>query len=406
MATLIKNVQIPGLTKSKTDVILDKGILRKYKADYKISNTIEGVDLYLIPSFTDLGTYNGEPGHEERETTSSLTLAAANGGYGSLIILPHTLPVADEGTQIESLLRKSGTNGVELLPLGAVSVENKGVDPAEILDMADAGALAFTDGYKAVQSAGLMIRALDYVKRFNNIVINRAADESLVAGGLMHEGKVSTRLGLKANPSISEHIMLMRDIELLRYTGSRLHVWNISTAGAVELIKAAKAEGLDISCSVSYLHLIKNEEVLSGFNAIYKVDPPLRGESDRQALIQGVIDGTIDCITSLHRPWNEEVKDLEFVHARVGAAGLETAFAALWTHASELRDWELLNNCLNVNVRKIFGLKPNEIKWDEEIRGTLVDAGQSFIFDESHIKSKGKNYPFMGEEFPLTIKKI
>src|SRR5699024_2972158 len=179
MTTLIKDVHLPLSSTEKTDVIIKDGILKKYHSSHKPHKTIEGKELYLIPAYTDIGTYNGEPGYEERETLSTLTASAQMGGYGCLLLLPHTLPVADEGSQVRHIERFSGHNNVELKQLGSISVECKGVELAEILDMTTEGAVGFTDGYKPVQSAGLMTRALDYAKRFNSVIVNAPHEISI-----------------------------------------------------------------------------------------------------------------------------------------------------------------------------------------------------------------------------------
>ncbi len=402
----IKDVIIPQLSSEKSDIIIQDGILRKYDEEFKADRVIQGKELYLIPAFTDVGTFNGEPGHEERETLDSLTRAALNGGFKSLIVLPHTDPVADNGSQIRNISRNSGLNGINLYPLGSISRQCEGKDIAEMLDMTREGAVGFTDGYRSVQSSGLLIRALDYAKRSESLIMNHPYDASVINGGLMHEGEMSTRLGLTGIPAVAEELMLMRDISLLEYTQSRLHIWNITTAEAVEMIREAKVKGLNISCSVSYLHLLNTDADLEGYNVRLKIDPVLRSEADRVALVEAVKDGTIDCIDSLHCPWNKEKKDLEFTRSASGAAGLETMFSALWTYEPALRNWELLNRVLNKRPREIFGLEPYEIAWDMPFQGTLVDKGAEFTFDESHKSSNADNYPYIGDVFNILVKPL
>lgn len=406
MNALVKHVCIPLLSEDRKDILIKDGVLREYHSGESYDAEISGENLHLVPSFTDIGTFNGEPGYEERETIESLTKAAAHGGYGELLLLPLTHPVADSGSHLRNIKIYSGLNGVKLSPLGSISCNAEGKEISEILDMTAEGAVGFTDGYRSIQSSGLMIRALDYVKRFQRVIMNHPYDESVAPEGIINEGDVSMSMGLPGIPKVAEILMVQRDIDLLEYTQSRLHVWNISAAESVEIIKQAKERGLDISCSVSYLHLLKNENALKGYDVIYKIMPPLRTEEDRKALIQGVIDGTIDCINSLHCPWNEEKKDLEFVHAESGAAGLETVFPALWTYVEELRDWNLLDNCLNRRPREIFGLRSNTITFNDDFHGIIIDIGRKYTFDESHIKSNSQNYPYLGEELTGFIHQI
>lgn len=403
MRTLIKDVVIPAISNRKQNVIIEDGVLKNFSSEDSYDREIEGEDLVLIPSFTDIGTFNGEPGHEERETLDTLTRAAKSGGFGELILLPLTHPVADNASYIKNIVRSSGLNGIALSPLGCITADAEGNEIAELLDMIEEGAVGFTDGYDSIQSSGVMIRALDYVKRFGSIVLNMPYDNSVAPDGVVHEGKRSTRMGMRGIPSIAETLMLQRDIDLLEYTASRLHVWNVSTAESVEIIRSAKEDGMNISASVSYLHLLETDEAIKGYDEVYKIHPPLRSERDKKALIEGVKSGVIDCITSMHRPWNEEKKMLEFAQSATGAAGLETMLSALWTYAPELRDWQLLNKCLNIRPRKIFGLEPIKMSFDKKSKFTLVDRGSKYTFDESQISSRSKNYPYIGEEFDIKI---
>ncbi|MFN7115611.1 MAG: dihydroorotase, partial [Saprospiraceae bacterium] len=269
----------------------------------------------------------------------------------------------------------------------------------EILDMYAAGAIAFSDGKKSIQHSGLILRALQYVQAFDGVIINHPSDKAIAADGQMHEGFVSTSLGLKGIPSLAEALMLERDLHLLEYTGSRLHVANVSTAGAVELIREAKAKGLRVTASVPVLNLLFTDEAVAEFDVNYKVLPPLRQAPDRDALIQGLLDGTIDCITSNHTPIDEEGKNLEFPYASFGVIGLETAFAAAWTALKGKIKLEQLIEKLAFTPRKIFNLNTPTVEVGQVANLTIFNPEHTWTFSSQDIRSKSNNTPFVGYEF-------
>ncbi|KAK6024711.1 hypothetical protein OSTOST_09474, partial [Ostertagia ostertagi] len=300
-----------AMNASRTESDLDTWTMNTLKKEWaegrivSISSSIENTDnvpeiavpgLTLSTGWVDLFADYCEPGYEHKETIASGLDAARAGGFTDVLLLPNTNPVIDSKSGVQALLQRVAGHTVRLHPLGAVSREIAGKALAEMLDMRAHGAIAFTDGWHPVQNSSLLLKALEYVKAFKGIILQMPVDTSLSAGGLMHEGEISTRLGMPGIPALAETLMVHRDIELVRYTGSRLHITGISAAESVAMIRAAKAEGLDVTCSVTPYHLALNDEALLQYSSLYKVTPPLRSEADRQALIEGLSDGTIDCI--------------------------------------------------------------------------------------------------------------
>ncbi len=296
-----------------------------------------------------------DPGYEYKETLESGAAAAAAGGYTQVFVLPNTRPVADSKSQIEYIGRQSTGLPVRIHPLGAITKGIEGKDLAEMYDMKNSGAIAFSDGTSPVQSPGLFVKALQYIKAFNGVLIQVPVDKSIGSGGLMNESIISTQLGLPGIPALAEEIMIKRDIDLLRYTGSHLHLTGISTANSLELVKTAKAEGLNLTCSVTPYHLFFCEEDLQTYDTNLKVNPPLRSRLDMMALREGVLNGTVDCIASHHLPQDWDNKTCEFEYAKNGMIGLETAFSVVNHLLPELSDNALVK-LFSLNARNIFNL--------------------------------------------------
>ena len=335
---LIKNATIlaPETTYhgKKRDLLIKKGQIVSIRAKIEEPRikTLEAKGTYVSPGWMDLGVHVGDPGYEYREDLQSVTRAAAAGGFTAIAAQPNTHPAIHSKSEVLYLKKSMEDAIVDLYPLGAISQNCEGKDITEIYDMQQAGAIAFTDGKKAVQNGGLMMRALQYVKAIDGIIINPVYDESIAGKGQIHEGEMSTALGMKGIPALAEELMLQRDIYLLDYTESRLHVANVSTAGAVALIAEAKRKGMRITASVPAMNLAMSHEVLADFNTNYKVLPPLREATDIEALVKGLKSGTIDFIVSNHLPLEGEAKNLEFPYAQFGAIGLETLFPLLNTY--------------------------------------------------------------------------
>ncbi|MEO7769217.1 MAG: dihydroorotase, partial [Ferruginibacter sp.] len=322
-----------------------------------------------------------------------------------IMIIPNTNPVVFTKSQVEYIVQKSILTGVTIHPIGAVTKNSDGKELAEMYDMANSGAIAFSDGLNAIQDGGLLLKALLYLKAINGTVIQLPDDKSIGNSGLMNEGIVSTRLGLPGKPAMSEELMVARDINLAAYTESRLHVTGISSAKSLEYIKKAKASGINITCSATPYHLFFCDEDLQQYDTNLKVNPPLRTGPDRKALLQGLLDGTIDFIASHHNPQNYDSKVCEFEYAKNGMIGLESLFGVIGSVIDNINDhaaidftMEKLVECMTVAPRKVFGIKVPEIKERSKATLTMFDPGLKYIFNEKDIRSKSKNSAFIGRQ--------
>jgi len=384
----------------KVDILINKGIIKEIGKNLygnKSAKLIEGQKLQVSPGWLDIGAQVGEPGFEQREDLASVAAAGAAGGFTALACFPNTSPPIHSKSEVNFL--KNSTQLVDFYPIGAVSRECAGGDLAEIYDMEKAGAVAFSDGAQSIASAGLMKRGLQYIKGINGVLINHPHDVSLGKGGQLHEGEISTKLGMKGIPALSETLMLKRDLDLLAYTDSKLHVHNISTADSVKLIKAAKAKGLKVTASVSIMNLLYSHESLESFDPNYKVNPPLREKKDVKALWKGVQNGTIDVVNSNHTPLEIEAKKLEFAYADFGTTGLQTVFTLLNTHFSDTLKTDKLVDLLAIQPRKILNLPIPSISVGETANLTIFDSTSEWIFSRKDVKSKSYNSPHIGASF-------
>ncbi len=379
----------------KDGVIADMGAALKVPADAVVID-VDGA--YVSPGWFDLGAQGGDPGYEYREDIDSLCKAAAAGGYTGVACFPNTSPAIQSKSEVEYLLRRSQGNIVDIYPIGAVSTGCEGRELTEMLDMRASGAIAFSDGKQALQHAGLLLRALLYVKPFDGVILNRPQDDTIAANGQMHEGVMSTSLGLKGLPPLAEELMVQRDIELAAYTESRVHIHNLSTARSVQLVRDAKTAGLQVTASVAAMSLFFDDEALFDFDSNFKVLPPLRGSADIAALKDGLADGTIDCITSNHVPLEEEAKKLEYPYAKFGAIGLQTAFSAALTSLEGYLDVVKLVDKLAVQPRQLLGLPVPHIAPGQHANLTVFDIQTDWIFQPHLNLSKSQNSPFFGYE--------
>ncbi|RYY86292.1 MAG: dihydroorotase [Chitinophagaceae bacterium] len=302
-------------------------------------------------------------------------------------------------SSVEYITQKSKHLPVRLHPLGAITKNTEGKELAELYDMHASGAVAFTDGWKSIQSGGLLLKALQYVLAIDVPIVQLPDDRSFNPGGLMHEGIVSTQLGLPGRPALAEELMVARDIELVRYTGARLHLTGLSTAGSVERVRNAKAEGLPVTCSVTPLHLLFTEEDLRDYDTNLKLTPPLRTAADRDALRAAVLDGTVDCIASHHLPQDSDHKVVEFEAAAAGALGLQTAFATVCTALPQLESAQLAA-LFGGNARNIFKLPATTIAEGAQGSFTLFTSQGESTFTRGINKSRSVNSPLFGR--PLT----
>jgi dihydroorotase len=404
MDILLKNVHIihpeSAYHQQILDILVKDGIIsaigHSLSANEK-TQVISHEGLHVSIGFLDIGTQVGDPGYEHRETFQSATLSASRGGYTALAVAPNALPVVHSKSEV-AYIRKSTAGGiVDFLPIGAVSQNANSQEISEMYDMHTAGAVAFSDGKNSLAHSGLMVRALQYVQPFNGLIINHPHDAVMAEGGQMHEGRMSTMLGMKGIPAIAEELMLQRDIELCAYTNGRLLVQNISTKRSVELIREAKKRGLQITASVAAMNLYFTDEALAEFDSNLKVNPPLRGLEDKKALKKGLKDGTIDLITSNHVPLDEESKNLEFPYAKFGAVSLDATFAAIMTHTNSTA--EQVCEKLAFAPRRILNLDIPKIEVGAQANLCFFDPLEKWTYTAKDNFSKSKNTPWIGCAF-------
>jgi len=378
------------------DLEIENGLIKKIGANLANTANVEEVklgNLHLSEGWFDSSVSLGEPGFEDRETIANGLTVAAKSGFTAIALQPNSLPVIDNQSQIHFVKSKASGFATELFPIGALTKGSEGSDMAELFDMKNAGAIAFGDYGKNMENPNLMKIALQYAQDFDGLVISFSQDAKIKGSGVVNEGIVSTRLGLKGIPALAEELQIARNLFLLEYTGGKLHIPTISTAKSVEMIREAKAKNLHVTCSVSVHHLALTDEVLDGFDTRYKVSPPLRTELDRQALIAGVMDQTIDMITSDHNPIDIEHKKMEFDVAKNGTIGLETAFGVLLT----VLPVEIIVKKLTFG-KKVFGIEKTVIAENAKANFTLFTTEANGIFTKEAILSKSKNSAFLGHE--------
>lgn len=378
------------------DVKITKGIIEEIGVSLlNIDNHEEfhHDNLHLSQGWFDTSVSLGEPGFEDREIIAHGLEVAAKSGFTGIALQPNSYPIIDNQSQVHFVKQKASKSATELFPIGALTKGSEGKDLAELYDMKNAGAVAFGDYNKSLSNANLMKIGLQYVQDFDGLVIAFSQDENIKGNGVANEGIVSTRLGLKGIPNLAEELIVARNLFLLEYTGGRLHIPTISTAKSVALIKDAKKKGLNVTCSVSVHHLVLTDEKLEGFDTRYKVAPPLRNENDRQALLAGVLDNTIDCITSDHNPMDIENKKMEFDLAKNGTIGLESAFGALQTVLPLDKIIEKLTF-----GKQILNIEKQKIKEKNKASFSLFTIDNKWAFGKEHILSKSKNSAFIGQE--------
>ena len=380
------------------DILVDKGRIAAIAStlDQPADKVLEHRGLHASPGWVDIFSHFCDPGYEYKETLQTGAAAAAAGGYTDIFALPNTRPVVDSKSQVEYILRTAGSLPVNIHPIGAITRGLEGKDLAEMYDMRHSGAVAFSDGTSPVQSAGLLLKGLQYVKAFDGVIIQVPDDKTVGANGLINEGVVSTRLGLPGKPMMAEELMVDRDIKLLRYTGSRIHFTGVTSSRSLEYIRQAKAAGLAVSCSVTPYHLFFTDADLTGYDTNLKVYPPLRDDASVRALRQAVLDGTVDCIAAHHFPHEFDSKVIEFEYARPGMSSLEIVYAAVRTQLPEL-SVERTADLLGGNARELFGLDRYSIAEGQPASLSLFDPEGETRLTAETTRSKSKNNPFFGK---------
>jgi len=383
---------IPEYHRKKRDILIRNGRIEKIAATIKDPGkirTIELPNLHVSPGWFDSSVCFGEPGFEERETIDHGLSVAESSGFTDIVLQPNTKPLPDTSSDIVFLKKLASGHACELHPLGTLTQGSAGSDLAELYDMHNAGAVGFYDHKNPLAHANVLKIALQYCSNFDGLVHSFPMDEDLSADGVSHEGAVSTRLGLKGIPALAEEMRIARDLYLLEYAGGKLHIPTVSSEGAIELIAAAKARGLDVSCSVSIHHIWGTDEHLVTFDSNFKVLPPLRTESDRKALRDGLRKGIIDMVTSDHTPLDVEEKRVEFGHAAFGSLGIEECFPILNTIFATHTAIAILTR-----GRERFGITTAKIKKGEPANLTLFDPDERWTHSEAHCRSTSKNSMF------------
>ncbi|MEV6582115.1 dihydroorotase [Streptomyces sp. NPDC051582] len=371
------------------------------------ATVIEAEGRVLLPGLVDLHTHLREPGREDSETVLTGTRAAASGGYTAVFAMANTFPVADTAGVVEQVWRLGKESGYcDVQPIGAVTVGLEGKQLSELGAMHDSAArvTVFSDDGKCVDDAVIMRRALEYVKAFGGVVAQHAQEPRLTEGAQMNEGVVSAELGLGGWPAVAEESIIARDVLLAEHVGSRVHICHLSTAGSVEIVRWAKSRGIDVTAEVTPHHLLLTDELVRSYNAVYKVNPPLRTERDVMALREALADGTIDIVATDHAPHPHEDKDCEWAAAAMGMVGLETALSVVQQTMVEtgLLDWADVAERMSFAPARIGGLENHgrPVSAGEPANLTLVDTSYRGVVDPAHFASRSRNTPYEGRELP------
>lgn len=403
MSILIKSAQVldehsPFHLQKVNILISESGVIKYIGPEQPASRrVVEGHNLKVSIGWFDMRANFSDPGFEHKEDLQSGCRAAASGGFTGVALLPNTKPVVESKNEIAYLKAGSASSVTQVFPYGAVTKGTLGEDLTEMLDMHSAGAVAFTDGEKPIWNTDILLKTLLYLQKFNGLLINRPEDPHLSAFGMMHEGPMSTSLGLKGLPRLAEELMVRRDIELLKYAGGRLHFANLSTAGSVELVRKAKKHGLNVTCDVAVYNLMWDDSALADYDTNLKVNPPLREASDIRALERGISEEHIDVIVSSHSPQDTESKRLEFDHAEFGMTALQTFYPIVLRKSGEELFLVYLRK-FTQNPRLLLGLPMPIIREEEKANITVFDPDQEWVFDDKTNLSKSVNSPLFGKK--------
>lgn len=405
MKSLIKNVRVidPALSLDEVaDILIDGQIIAQ------VGKNIECADAEIfdrdgciaVPGLVDIHVHLRDPGQEYKETIETGTAAAAHGGFTGICSMPNTNPTTDNATTIDYVLDKAAQAGhCRVYPSGACTKGLKGESLSEMGDMVLHGAVAFTDDGRGVQNSGVMRRVMDYVKMFNKVVMSHCQDEDLVGPGQVNEGVVSTRLGLAGWPATGEELQIQRDIALSELTGCPIHIQHITSARGVELVREGKARGIQVTCEVTPHHLVLNEnDITTTYNTNLKMNPPLRSKADNAALIEGIKDGTIDCIVTDHAPHADHEKAREFELAPFGMTGLETSLGVILTYLVDpgLITYNELVELMAITPREILRLDQVTLKQGSVADITIFDPEVTWTVQSDDMYSKSHNSGFLG----------
>lgn len=389
-------------TTSKLDVLVEAGKITALAPQIKAPDgeTISVDGCYVCPGFIDMHCHLREPGEEFKETILTGTQAAAQSGFTAVVCMGNTEPPSDNHAVVEFIKRQSEAGPVPVYPIGCATKGRKGEELAEIGDLVKAGVVALSDDGNSIMNSEVLRRVLEYSRMFNLLVISHCEDQKLSTNGVMHEGFISTILGLQGIPHVAEEIHVARDLILAEMTGARLHIAHVSSAGSVQLIREAKKRGVQVTAEVTPHHLCLTDEAVQTFDTNTKVNPPLRTRRDIEALCAGLQDGTIDVIATDHAPHTAEEKEVEFNYAPFGISGLETAVPLMWeylVHKGVLSPVQLVQK-MAFNPAKILGLPERAIEAGKEANITVINPNLKLPVQVEHFISLGKNSPFNGWE--------
>ena len=388
--------------KIKGSILIQNGLVKEV-GDIAAPENVTKVNCrgkLISPGFIDIHAHFREPGREDKETLATGARAAISGGFTRVCVMPNTNPPLDSPEAIRFIIEKSSDLPVKIYPMGAITIGQKGLELTEVGEMVKAGAVAISDDGLPVQNGQVLRNALEYAQKYGIPVINHAEDIHLRNDGVMNESTLSTKLGLPGNPDISESVMVHRDLEVADYTGGRIHIPHVSTKRSVDLIRKYKKMGVNVTAEVTPHHIGLTEEKLWEYDTYAKVAPPLRQDSDRNALIEGLLDGTIDCIATDHAPHTIEEKEMDFIHSPCGMIGLESAFGlsnTVLTNAGATTEQVIQWFTNGQSAIMGWNIVPFQVGKQAEV--VIIDPKKKWEFNESDIQSRSKNSPMLGMKF-------
>lgn len=400
MSLVLKNAGIvDSLSKyngQKKDILIEKGIITQVGNNLSAKSEFDCSGLLVSVGWLDMRVQSLDPGFEHRETFESLLQSAAKGGITGVGTLPNSKPTVDSKDVLEYIKAKTNSNIVDVYPYASVTKSNKGKELVEMLDLSNAGAVAFSDGENNIWHTGILLKSLQYLQKVDQVIISKVFDKYLSKEGLVNEGINSTLTGLKGIPSLAETLAFQKVLEVLTYTGGKFHFSCISTKESVILIKEAKKKGLSVTCDVAAHQLAFDDSVINDFDSNYKVNPPFRTKEDIQALQKGLKDGVIDAIVSDHTPHDVEAKQLEFDLADFGIIGVQTLFSVANTY-SKLSVDQLIDK-MTKGPRNILNIDYPKIEEGSIANITVFDDKYEWVFEEKMNVSKSRNTPFIGQK--------
>ena len=407
---LIKGASLPD--GKKADISITNGVIASVSSGFKgeAQTVIDGKDCVVLPGLVDLHTHLREPGREDAETVLSGSRAGVKGGFTAVSAMANTSPVADTAGVVEQVYRLGQEAGLlDVFPIGAVTQGLKGESLSEIGAMADSVARVrvFSDDGNCVSDPLVMRRALEYIKKFEGVIAQHAQDPRMTIGSQMNEGEISARLGLKGWPAVAEEAIIARDVLLADHVKSRLHICHLTTAGGVEIIRWAKARGIDVTAEVTPHHLLLTDDLASSYDPVYKVNPPLRTESDVHALREALADGTIDIVATDHAPHPTESKECEWQEAAFGMLGLETALSIVQKTMIEtgLMNWVQVADRMSIAPARIGGYENHgqPLVVGSVANLVVINPTKKWTVDRDLVLSKSSNTPYHGHELPGLI---